>query len=239
VDLPIDEHERRVIEGANHVFIHSPGMMEKKGGLNPRTTYVPNGVDVTLYSRDFAKPADLDDVDGPIVMYIGVLKSMLDWNLLQALCVKMPQISFVFVGPMGTVDEADRNIMAAMSDRANVRFIGSREIYELPAYASHASICIMPYRANGYTKYIFPIKVNEYLAAGKPTIGTSIRTLQDYSDVIALADDVDEWTDAIHEALKDSPADLNAAKRVEYASRFDWDKIVRLIADRINGEYGS
>jgi glycosyltransferase involved in cell wall biosynthesis len=163
---------------------------------------------------------------------------MLDWDLLQALSVKLPQVTFVFVGPMGTVDETDCATMASMSDRENVRFTGSREIYELPAYAAHASICIMPYRSNGYTKYIFPIKVNEYLAAGKPTIGTSIRTLQDYRDVIALADDVDEWTGAIQAALEDSPAELNVARRVDYARRFNWDEIVKLIADRIDGEHG-
>jgi glycosyltransferase involved in cell wall biosynthesis len=91
----------------------------------------------------------------------------------------------------------------------------------------------MPYRSNGYTKYIFPIKVNEYLAAGKPTIGTPIRTLQDYGDVITLATTSDEWVAVIQEMLALASADPDVARRVEYARRFSWDEIVGSIASRI------
>lgn len=45
----------------------------------------------------------------------------------------------------------------------------------------------MPYRVNDYTKYIYPMKLHEYLAGGRPTVGSRIRSLEDFAGIVDLA----------------------------------------------------
>src|SRR5208283_114235 len=101
----------------------------------------------------------------------------------------------------------------------------------VPGYVQHFDVCIMPYRQNDYTKYIYPLKLHEYLASGRPTVGTLIRSLEEFSDVVGLPRSVDEWSTALADAL--SPAantpELREARQA-VAKRHDWDLQVRRIA---------
>jgi len=45
---PMDPRERRVLAAVDHVFVTSPGLMERKRGINPHLTFVPQGVDYPL-----------------------------------------------------------------------------------------------------------------------------------------------------------------------------------------------
>lgn len=230
-DQPIDEYERQIITRVDQVFIHVPALMKKKGGLNKNTIYVPNGVDYNAYARNYDAPGDLDGIRGPVVLYTGVLKSQLDWKLLELVIQRRPQLDFVFVGPEGHLEPADRQSIETLRRRPNVHFIGGKSVDRLPAYAAHADVCIMPYKVDDYTKYIFPIKVNEYLAAGKPTIGTPIRVLDEFKDVVNLATTPEEWCDALDRCLREEPTDESSvAKRRAVAMQYEWDTLVRRIA---------
>src|ERR1700688_2970136 len=59
VELPLSDAERRMILAADQVFLHSLGLLEKKGRINPHTMFVPNGVDYQAYSRQVPEPLDL------------------------------------------------------------------------------------------------------------------------------------------------------------------------------------
>jgi len=90
----------------------------------------------------------------------------------------------------------------------------------------------MPYVSDGYTKYIYPLKLHEYLAAGIPVVGTPIRTLCEFPDLVQLAGIPDEWSAVIECAFAPearSDAAINARKAT--ARAHDWD----LLADRIAG----
>ena len=45
VDSGLDPQEARVLAKVSEVFILSPALLEKKGKINPRTSYVPGGVE--------------------------------------------------------------------------------------------------------------------------------------------------------------------------------------------------
>ncbi|MFQ6006956.1 MAG: glycosyltransferase, partial [Woeseia sp.] len=118
-----------------------------------------------------------------------------------------------------------------LSSRRNVHFLGAKSVQDLAAYPQHFDVCIMPYEANDYTKYIYPLKLHEYLASGRPTVGTRIRSLEEFADVVALASMPDEWSAAIIESL-DSSANTGErrAARQAVARRHDWHLLVAQIA---------
>ena len=82
VDLPSNRDEMQLLRNVDQVFIHSPGLMEKKGGVNSNTCFFPNGVDYKAYASIAREPEDLAAVPHPRIGYAGHLKKMLDWQLL-------------------------------------------------------------------------------------------------------------------------------------------------------------
>jgi glycosyltransferase involved in cell wall biosynthesis len=229
-EVPISEVERSIITSVDQVFVSSPGLLEKKGWLNPRTCVVPNGVNYETFSAPLQEPRDLAAIPHPRVGYIGYLKKMLDWRLLSYLSHEHSSWSFVLVGAPLDQPEVEEGVRE-LRKRPNVYMLGAKLTQEFPAYPQHFDVCIMPYRATEYTKYIYPLKLQECLASGRPVVGTHIRTLEDYSHIVGLATTSAEWSAAITKALE--PAENEPQKRAERqanAQLHDWDLLAEQIA---------
>ncbi len=241
VEMPIDKAEERLLSGVSQVFVHSPGLLERKGGFNPNTQMVTNGVDFQAYSRPHEEPADLAAIPHPRIGYTGWLKRHLDWQLLLQLSERHPDWSFVLVGPTSPHREIQA-LLEEMKRRRNVYFLGPKPTDVLPKYPQHFDVCLMPYAINDYTKYIYPLKLHEYLAAGRPTVGTRIRTLESFSPLVSLAIGADDWSEAVTQALR---SEANTPQRIRerqsLARQHDWDVLVRqvayTIARRLGPEY--
>src|SRR5579863_4917894 len=68
VETPTGLIEAKVISQVNQVFIHSGGLLQKKGHLNPHTMLVPNGVDFTRYATPYREPDDMKEIRRPPMM---------------------------------------------------------------------------------------------------------------------------------------------------------------------------
>ncbi len=240
VERPVDPRERAMLERVDQVFIHSPALMEKKGHINPNTAYVPNGVDYGAFARPRPEPDDLRSIPRPRLGYVGRVKVQLDWDVLGALAERHPDWSFVFVGPMGHLGEA-RARCEALFARSNVYWLGARTVDRIAPYMQHVDVGLLCYRVDAYTRYIYPLKLHEFLAAGVPVVGSAIPSLQRFDDTIAIASGVDGWERSIRGALDGkarSPERVEARRRV--ARRHDWNaiaaRIASILADRLGVE---
>lgn len=234
----VDPTEVALLRRVDQVIIHSPRLMERKGHYNPNTANVPNGVDFATFASPRPMPADLAALPAPRIGYIGWLKPVLDWPLLDQLSAQMPSCSFVLIGPTKHPELLeDEPAYRALRQRPNVHFLGPKSLDALGAYPQHFDVAIMPYRVTEYTNCIYPLKLHEYLASGRPAIGTPIRALLDYRDVITIAGTASEWRTAI-EALLATPPDHGRPHRQEVARDHDWNvlaaRIARLIAERLD-----
>ena len=102
----------------------------------------------------------------------------------------------------------------------------------------------MPYRDDSYTKYVYPLKLHEYLASGRPVVGTGILTLQALKGIISLVNTVNEWSTALAEALKPAAnTDDRRKERQAIARQHDWGVIIAqmslTIAERLGEEFAS
>src|SRR5258705_4326688 len=133
-------------------------------------------------------------------------------------------------------------IIETISSYPNVYFLGPKSVWDLAAYPQHFDTCIMPYRLDTYTNSIYPLKLHEYLASGRPIVSAPIRSLGDFSQVIALAKGLEEWSNALTQSLEPATTCTAAkAARREIAREYDWDKLVYTIAqtlcERLGPEY--
>lgn len=238
-DRPVPAHEERLLRAVDRVFIHSEALLRKKGGLNPNTLSVPNGVDYDAFAAPAPEPPDLRDIPRPRIGYAGWLKRQLDWDLLLELASAHPVWSFVFVGPRKAHTEIDEPVRA-LEALPNVHFLGRKSVAELARYPQHFDACIMPYRVDGYTQYIYPLKLHEYLASGRPVVGSPLPALEPFGDVVALPRNAHEWSAALEEALSPgmNAADVRAARQ-EIARAHDWLPLARQVAGAIAHAAGS
>jgi glycosyltransferase involved in cell wall biosynthesis len=230
---PVGAEEARMLREVDQAFAISPSQMERKGGISPHLTFVPEGVDVRQYMTRVPEPEDLASIGRPRIGYTGVLKRHLDWPLLRDLARRHPAWSFVFVGPRVLPPET-AGILDEMIRYPNVHCLGEKTVTDLAAYPQHFDVCIMPYLVNGYTDNIYPLKLHEYLAGGRPVVGSPIRSLLDFRRVVALASSTEEWSSALGEALQPPAASEAAAVvRQAVAQENDWTELIYRIASTI------
>lgn len=141
--------------------------------LSPERVQVePNGVDESVLHNVLSPleaRASLNlPVDKPIALYVG---RFYEWKGLGILAdaAKDSPLSIYLVG--GTRDEYER---VTKKNGAQLHFIGARPAEEIPRWLAAADVLIMLGTAeNEYSyRYTSPMKVFEYLVAGRPTVAS-------------------------------------------------------------------
>lgn len=233
-DIPLQPAEATLISRSDRVFVSSKQLLAKKGHLNSASFLVPNGVDFRAYSTPCAEPADLSSIPRPRVGYVGVIKQHLDLQLMLDVARLRPQWSVVFIGPEGPLGD-QASAMDELRRQPNVHFIERRPQNELPAYVQHLDVCSLCYVLNGYTKYIYPLKLHEYLASGQPVVSTHLPALAEFSGTIAFAGGASEWCAAIdHLLTPEERSNSRVEQRRQVARHYDWDRLVARIAASIH-----
>jgi glycosyltransferase involved in cell wall biosynthesis len=147
-------------------------------GLNRKlVTVIPNGVSASDFS-----PSPLPARDGrvPVLLYIGTLA---DWQGLDIVIRALPKIleqTPVCLHIVGRGRSRQRKVLAKQIRKLGVE--GSVTVqaaiphHEIPALIAESDICIAPLGLNdrNVTQGACPIKVLEYMAAGRPLLASNM-----------------------------------------------------------------
>ncbi|NSL86684.1 glycosyltransferase [Chitinophaga sp. Mgbs1] len=197
---------------------------------NPNSYYVGQGCDLNLFNPDkhYEMPTDITGISGTVIGYVGALTSLrLDIPLLEKMAQAKPQWKIVLVGHE---DEAFRK--SALHHLPNVYFTGGKPMHLLPAYIRHFDICINPQVVNDLTVGNYPLKVDEYLAMGKPVLATRTPTMELFRDHVYLAEDLSSYISQAEKALAEN-SDEKAAARRGFALSHTWENSAAAIYDAI------
>jgi glycosyltransferase involved in cell wall biosynthesis len=170
----------------------------------------------------------------PVIGYVGGLHRFMDYPLLMSVVKARPQWSFVFVG----AQNADIGELGAWP---NVHLLGQRPHSELAQYIRNFDVCTVPYLNAEVTSTVVPLKINEYLAMGKPVVSTELPTVCDFNSrhhVLATApNETEAFLRAIEEALSLPVDAATISRRREVAALGDSQTVVTaislLIEDRL------
>jgi len=146
-----------------------------------------NAADTALFNRAMEPgtlPPDWPSgaVGKPVLGYIGSFSALrLDYGLLRCAVDRHPDKAFVFLGS-GTFEDQE------LAARPNVHLIGPRPLVSLPDYLRGMDLTMIPFLCNTLTSSIYPLKINEYLAAGKPVVSTDFSgDVREFASVLYLA----------------------------------------------------
>jgi glycosyltransferase involved in cell wall biosynthesis len=184
--------------------------------LGAEPALVPHGVDVERFAGAPSMPMDLEALPRPLVGYVGLIDDYLDLELLVRLAHRLQEGTVVLVGAANT------DVSMLRHDR--IELLGVRPYESIPAYISSFDCCLIPFKVNRLTEAVNPIKLREYLAAGRPVVSTPLPEVSPYGDVVTIAGRED-FVDAVVDVLgSGDPNSACQARRLRVAGE-SWDRV--------------
>jgi glycosyltransferase involved in cell wall biosynthesis len=159
-------------------------------------------------------PGEIKNIPHPIIGYVGALFSLrIDEMIIQLIAKELPQFSLVLIGPEDEVFER-----SSLHQLPNVYFLGKKPLPSLPSYIIHFDVCINPQLVNEITIGNYPLKVDEYLAMGKPVVATKTHAMQIFGEHAYTAEKPEEYPALIEKALAEDN-DEKQRQRIALAHR--------------------
>lgn len=229
--------ETALIRRADLVFVTAKGLLERKSPLNPNTFLAPNGVHFQYFARAWSTtlevPADAEGLPHPIIGFVGAIAYWIDLNLIEFVAEAKLDWTIVMIGPVRAgVD------VAGLSTMPNVHFLGKKDWRRLPNYLQIFDVCISPFKLDDpITETANPLKVYEYLAAGKPVVSVDMPEIRGLDSVLYIASSYEDFVRQLELALQEN--DPGAAHaRIEVGRQYDWERVLSAMSARIRGNLG-
>ena len=158
--------------------------------------------------------------DSPVCGLIGTLSRRIDVSLLEA--VADADISLLLVG--GRPSGADSEALDHLLGRPQVRWVGPHPFDELPSYLRVMDVGLVPYSStHPFNRASAPLKVLEYLAAGRPVVSTDLPAVRQLdTDLVTIAEEPQEFAAAVAEAVRTAHDPELVARRQAFAARHSW-----------------
>jgi len=211
--------EAELCQQADVVVANSAYLSDYAREHNPHSYDIGQGCVLAMYDAavEHAVPADLAAVPRPIIGYTGFLTEMrLDIDLLLTIAQARPHWNLVLIGPE---DDAFRR--STLHGLPNVFFLGSKRPDQLAAYLQHFDVCINPQLANELTEGNYPLKIDEYLAMGRPVVATHTRAMDLFASYTYLARTPADWLRLLEQALAEA-GPRPAAAGIAFAQGHTW-----------------
>jgi len=221
----ISKNEKEMIEMIDSVFVTSNKLYEYAAQFKEKEKIklFPFGVNIVNFekvrkSNENKIPEDISRLPHPIIGYIGGVHKWVDQNLIKYLAEQSPDYSFLFVGPI----QCD---MSRLKGINNIYFLGMKKHLELPYYANNFDAGIIPYLLTEYTENVYPTKLNEYLAMGKPVVSTALPEIKYFNEengnLVYVSKTKEEFTENLKSAINNVHLE-EREKRIRAAENNTW-----------------
>lgn len=229
----IREQDRDLCRRSQEVIVCSDYLhLKKKPLVKPGHLHlIPNGVDLDHYAQVWlpkAPPTECAAWAKPVFGYTGTVHpDRLDVDLVEALARKMTSGCLVLIGP-DHLPETDRQRLRRLG---RVILHGPVPYARIPDYMRAFDACIVPHRLTEFTESLNPIKLWEYLAAGKPIVSTPVAGFRDFPHLVHLVEDANSFLARMEEALREKP-ELRQLRQRE-AGQHSWKSRVDQVEEVI------
>lgn len=234
----LKEADQRLLGQADLVFTGGASLYRARQPYSDHIHLFPSGVDIEHFARAdrerFAKPADIADLQPPLLGYFGVIDERMDRELLAYVAAAHPEWNLVMLGPVIKIDPQD------LPQAPNLHYPGMKDYNELPVYLSHFEVALVSFAINEATRFLSPTKTLEYLAAHKPVVSTPIPDIIElYGDYVRIGHTPEEFTAHIEAALAATPEErvMRRQREQQLLTRYTWDNIAERMGQLITTAY--
>jgi len=178
-----DAHFESALAAASVLLIASGRIpYERLGRSHSNVVLLPNACDYELFSS--AAPKGLpENGRSPVVGFFGAFSEWLDREWVLKAARHFPEWSFLYIGREGFTRPTSRKEWLAIANEPNVQVLPQAEPEALAGYLAGFDMCIMPFRNLPITRSMNPVKIYEYLAAGKPVVVPDLPETRPFADL--------------------------------------------------------
>lgn len=225
----------RIKKDADIIFTVSEGLVDFFG-KRQNVFYVPNGVDTVHFQEGACTPSiqqllfQKPRAGKYVVGYHGIIQSRLNFLVFDYLATKHPDIDFVLIGPAW---KESRHDVASLQKLPNVHIVGALPYAYLPSAIQCMDVAIVPHKVDALTHSMNPLKLYEYLAAGKPIISTPVAGADQFQDLVQTAISPEDFSTHIVRLLDQEEPALRE-RRIAMARTHDWKQRIDIMLDIIH-----
>ncbi|BAV10228.1 Glycosyltransferase involved in cell wall bisynthesis [Filimonas lacunae] len=217
--------EKILVSQSDLVVCTSRQLYEEKKLQNKDSYFIANAADVSHSSKALNDDVKVYDaiaaLPSPVMGYFGNIERRMDFDLLKQVVAENKDKSFAFVGPYSKEFVPDW-----FFHTPNIHLIGKVPYQDMPAVVKGFDVAMIPFKKDEFSRTIFPLKLFEYLGAGKPVIATDFNPdLQEFTeDAVFYCASADAFTAAIEKALAEENEVGKKQQRIHIAAQNTWDK---------------
>ncbi|MCB2156001.1 hypothetical protein KQI84_14060 [bacterium] len=226
--------ERELLRACNVALCSSMPQMEKREDIARRTFLLENAVkDSFIYQF---KPYDLDEktrkiaaridrLTPPRFVYGGVADLRLEPEFFRTILENLPTGNVIFLGRKE--DSLDPALAADIEGNPRMHCLGEIPYSSYPGLYRMADVLLIPHKRMPFTDAMFPEKLIEYLATGRPVVSVGLPEVgriareAPYEGILRVADSPWEYLAAATVAMNDKD-EIHEEKRVEIARNHTW-----------------
>jgi glycosyltransferase involved in cell wall biosynthesis len=213
--------EDELLQKVDLTVVTQENLLPHRIKLCPNTICIPNGADVDKFKPASLKlleaPEDIKRILRPRLGFVGHIHYWIDLKLIRFLAEQRPNWSFVLVGPVAPL-AAIREVRGL----PNVHLVGRKSGSDIPAYLQEMDCCLNPYVAGDIAENCSPLKLYEYLAAGKPIVSTDMPEVRKFADVVAIAESYEDFLGKCDSLLKVPESSEKIEIRTTIAAAHSW-----------------
>ena len=225
-DESILRQERHLIETSELTVTTSAWLDQNIGKAPERRALIRNGAD---YSHFSTPPATVRHAPGSrrVIGYYGAIAEWFDIELVAGVAKAYPDCEVLLIGA-DTVQASRR-----LRGLDNVIFTGEVPYAELPSYLHGFDVAMLPFRILPLTQATNPVKVYEYLSAGKPVVSVDLPEISQFVGLVRVGKDHADFIAAIGEVLAEPTNDQAVQARQSFASGQTWTERGRDLVKRV------
>lgn len=207
--------EQRLVADSDLLVVTSAWLHDELAGKARNTVVIRNATD---YEHFCTAPADVfrDPRGRKVIGYYGAIAEWFDPSLVRAVAKANPDALVLLIGR----DTA--GVAAQLADLDNVRMEGEVAYEQLPYWLYGFDVCLLPFQVIPLTLATNPVKVYEYLSAGKPVVSVDLPEMQQFGELVSTASDVDGFVAATGALLANPGNAKVVAARQEFAAQQTW-----------------
>lgn len=202
-----------------------------------------DGIDQNVFHKNISKYVARRKLGLPvekqIVTYTGRLYKNRKIENIITLADKFRKVHFLLVGGPDEQSNAYKN-MAESNEIKNITFTGQIPHEQIPDYLFASDVLLGLWSSDVPTiNYCSPLKVFEYMAAGRIIIAHAFPTIKEvlrhnYNALLAKPDSLEELTKRTKEALEGNyPSSIEAQARKDVFTHYTWKQRARHILSEI------
>lgn len=190
---------------------------------------ITQGIDLAHYAmKNKLINNDIAKIHHPIIGYVGIIQeNRVNLDMIEYIAKKNLDKSIVLVGPIWKTEDELR-----LKNFSNIYLLGRKGYDEIADYINQFDVGIIPHYLNDFIKYTCPMKLYEYLACGIPVVTTDAPGVEQFKDIVSVANDFEKFNNCIIDELENDSLEKRQL-RLDTIKEHTWAKKVDQMLEHI------